>query len=90
MRLTVKAINVELAKRGSGARLEKGNGYFYFAGAEAEDWLDRTVHAHSLASLSLEEWIAEFERLKKVNSAILGGPAQKETRGTKRAGKKRG
>ena len=73
MRLTAKAINEELAKRGSRARLEKGDGYFYFSGGEATDWLDRTVNAHSLGSLALERWIAECERLKKLNKHILQG-----------------
>ena len=76
VRLTVKAINEELAKRGSGARLEKGDGYFYFSGGEATDWLDRTVNAHSLSSLSLDEWMGEFERLKKLNKDILRGPGR--------------
>ena len=79
MRLTVRAINEELAKRGSGARLEKGDGYFYFSGGEAADWLDRTVNAHSLSSLSLDQWMAEFDRLQKLNKEILRAPAQKES-----------
>ena len=78
MRLTVKAINEELAKRGSGARLEKGDGYFYFSGGETTDWLDRTVNARSLSSLSLDQWMAEFDRLKKLNKDILRAPAGKE------------
>ena len=84
MRLTVKAINKELAKRGSGARLEKGDGYFYFSGGEAADWLDRTVNAHSLGSLSLDQWMAEFDRLKELNKEILRPPAKKESSETAR------
>ncbi len=79
MRLTIKAINEELAKRGSDARLEKGDGYFYFIHGEATDWLDRTVNAHRLSSLSLDQWMAEFDRLKKLNKDILRAPAQKES-----------
>ena len=79
MRLTVKAINEELAKRGSSAQFEKGDGYFYFSGGEAADWLDRTVNAHSLSSLFLEQWMAEFDRLKKLNKEILRAPARKES-----------
>jgi hypothetical protein len=71
VRLTLKAINEELAKRGVGARLEKGDGYFYFAGGEASDWLDKTVNAPSLSSFSLEQWIAEFARLTKLNDEII-------------------
>ena len=79
MRLTVRAINEELAKRGSGARLEKGDGYFYFSGGEVADWLDRTVNAPNLSSLSLDQWMAEFDRLKKLNKEILCPPAPKKS-----------
>ena len=89
VRLTVKAINEELAKRGSGARLEKGDGYFYFSGGEATDWLDRTVNAHSLSSLSLDQWMAEFDRLRKLNKEILRAPAQKESAAPERPAEKR-
>jgi hypothetical protein len=65
-----------LAKRRSGAQLEKGDGDFYFSGGEAEDWLDRTVNAHSLSTLSFDQWMAEFERLKKLNLDMLRGPAR--------------
>jgi hypothetical protein len=78
VRLTVKAINDELAKRGSSTQLEKGDGYFYFSGGEAADWLDRTVNAHSLSSLSLDQWMVEFERLKKLNKDTLRAPGPKE------------
>jgi len=79
VRVTVKVINEELAKRASGTRLEKGDGYFYFSGGEATEWLDRTVNAHSLSSLSLDQWMAEFDRLRKLNRDILRAPARKES-----------
>jgi hypothetical protein len=79
VRVTVKVINEELAKRGSGTRLEKGDGYFYFSGGEATEWLDRTVNGHSLSSLSLDQWMAEFDRLRRLNKEILLAPAQKES-----------
>jgi len=37
MRLTVKAIDEELAKLGPSARLERADRYFYFSGGEATD-----------------------------------------------------
>ena len=49
------------------------SGYPYFQFGEAEDWLDRTVNVATVNSLTLPEWIAEFERLKKVNAEIMGG-----------------
>jgi hypothetical protein len=75
VRLTLKAINEELAKRRVGARLAKGDGYFYFSGGEASDWLGKTVNAPSLSSLSLEQWITELERLTKLNAEILKASA---------------
>ena len=89
MRLTLKAINEGLAKRGSRAQLEKGDGYFYFSGGAAADWLDRTVNAHSLSSLSLDQWMAEFDRLKKLNKDILLAPARKESNEAERPAAKR-
>jgi hypothetical protein len=82
MRLTLKSINAELAGRGHNARLEKGNGYHYFLGADAADWLDRTVNVPSLSSRTLEQWMDEFEKLKELNKKILQSAGKKEgTRG---------
>jgi hypothetical protein len=67
MPLTLKIINSELAKRGHKVRLERGRGYFYFWTHEAADWLDRTVRARPQSgSLTPEQWIEEFRRLKKI------------------------
>jgi hypothetical protein len=41
VRLTVKAINEELAKRGSSARLQKGDRYFYFSGGKSIGWIEQ-------------------------------------------------
>lgn len=71
MRLNLKAINDELATLGYTARLEKGNGYFYFQFGEAADWLDRTVGVRTINTLTLKQWIAEFRRLKALNEQIL-------------------
>ena len=54
MRVTLKAVNAELAKRGHCAMLMSGDGYFYFRGGEATDWLDRTVTVPTLSSLTME------------------------------------
>jgi hypothetical protein len=71
-RVTLKAINDELLRRGHNACLERTSGYFYFFGGEATDWLDRTVQATTVNALTLEQWIQEFKRLKKVNREIMG------------------
>jgi hypothetical protein len=71
MRLHLKIINDELARRSYAARLEKGNGYFYFQFGEAAAWLDRTVRVRKINSLTLKQWIEEFHRLKALNEQIL-------------------
>jgi hypothetical protein len=83
-RLTQKAVNDELTRLGHHARLEKASGYHYFFGGEATDWLERSVHAPKISDLTLEQWIAEFVRLKKLNAQIervgIEKPAQAKAR----------
>ena len=77
MRLTLKAINDELAKRGYTARLAKSTGYFYFQFGEAASWLDRTVNVPTLESLTLPEWITAFELLRRFNRKPNTGSSQR-------------
>ena len=58
MRLTLTAINNELAKHGHTARLAKVSDYYYyyFHFGEAGEWLDRAVRVPTLSSLTLEQW----------------------------------
>ena len=71
MRVTIKTINDELAKKGLTAELKKGDGYFYFEGGETRDWINRIVPAKTVGSHSLDEWMREFERLKKINQDLF-------------------
>ena len=73
MPLTLKTINEGLAKLGYKARLARGTGYCYFFGGEAADWLDNTVRVSALSNLTLEDWIGNFERLRKLNERIMKG-----------------
>ena len=73
MPVTLKAIHDELQRLPHDARLEKGDGYFYFRGGEANDWLDRTVKVPTLSSLTLEQWVSKFNLLEKLNKELLGG-----------------
>ena len=70
-RVTLKAIHEALQRAGHDVRLERGDGYFYFRSGEANDWLDRTVNAPTLSSLSLEQWVEAFIKLKKLNQELL-------------------
>ena len=70
-RITLKAIHEALEQSGNDVRLEKGHGYFYFWSGEANAWLDRTVKVPTLNSLSLEQWVDAFLKLKKLNQELL-------------------
>jgi hypothetical protein len=87
MPLTIKAINAELEKRGHDAQLEKAGDYFYFLAGETTDWLDRTVRVPKVSSLTLDQWVEEFEKLKNRNADIFGAAKGKEVRSKKRSTK---
>jgi hypothetical protein len=67
-RVTLKAVNDELSRRGHQARLEKGRGYFYFWSEDSADWIDRTMRVATLNSRTLDQWVGEYLWLKKVNA----------------------
>ena len=79
MRVTLKAINEALNGLVPDLRLAKGDGYFYFTSGETATWLDTTVRVPPLSSLTLEQWIEEFKRLKTVNKTLLSGKADDKT-----------
>jgi hypothetical protein len=70
-RVTLNAVNDELARRGHHARLEKASGYFYFWSADSADWIDRTVRVATLKSLTLDQWVGEYLWLKRVNAEMI-------------------
>jgi hypothetical protein len=84
-RVTLKAVNDELARRGHHARLEKASGYFYFWTEDAADWIDRTVRVDKISAFTLDQWVGEFLRLKKLNAEMMGKAAGKSARVRKRA-----
>jgi hypothetical protein len=81
MRVTLEAVNDELVRRGHHARLEKAGGYFYFWSEDAADWIDRTVRVQTLNALTLNQWVEEYLRLKKLNGELMrqAGAADKAT-----------
>jgi hypothetical protein len=70
-RVTLKAVNDELARRGHHARLEKASGYFYFWSEDSAGWIDRTVRVPKLNSITLDQWVGEYLWLKKVNAEMM-------------------
>jgi hypothetical protein len=78
LRLTLKTITDELKRLGHDVHIEKDDGYFYFWKGDANNWLDRTVNVPKVSSLTLEQWIAEYDRLKKLNQQLATGRAAAE------------
>jgi len=76
MRVTLKSVNEELARLGNNVELVKGGGYFFFRGGEADDWIDRAVQVPPISSLTLEQWIGEYNRLKAVNEQFTKAAPQ--------------
>jgi hypothetical protein len=70
VRLSLRVIKSELERLGARAVLAKGDGYFYFEGGEAADWLDRTVRVPTLHSLALDQRVQEFQTLREQNQQM--------------------
>jgi hypothetical protein len=66
MRLTQESITAELHRLWREARPDAGDGYFYFLGLKAATRFDKTVKIPKVSSLTLDQWVAEYERLKKL------------------------
>jgi len=71
MRVTLKAVNEKLATLGAKTELARGAGYFLFRGGDADEWIDRTVRVPTIGSLTLEQWVSEYKRLKTLNDDIM-------------------
>jgi len=89
MRLTLNAVNDELKRRGHDVQLEKGDGYFIFRSGEAANWLDTTVRVQTLSNFTMEQWVEEFNRLKKLNEEILRGLGASSATGRNATGKRK-
>jgi hypothetical protein len=81
MRLTLRTVNNELAKRGIQAEVRKGDAeYFYFWGGDTGEWWDRTVQVPNISSLSLDQWVEAYHDLKRKNAHIMAmGKANAKT-----------
>jgi hypothetical protein len=60
---TRKMVNDALRARGRDESLREGEGYFYFAGGEAVNWLSSSVMVKRISDLTLERWLKEFDSL---------------------------
>ena len=62
-RVTRKMVNDALRARGRDESLREGDGYFYFGGGEAVNWLSSTVMVKRISDLTLDQWLQEFDKL---------------------------
>lgn len=61
----VREVNEALAARGVAERLEaEAHGYFYFRGGTASRWPQTAVYVYRATALTVEAWLAEYDRLK--------------------------
>jgi hypothetical protein len=61
--ITRKIVNDALRARGRDESLRGGEGYFYFGGGEAVNWLSSSVMVKRISDLTLEQWLKEFDSL---------------------------
>ena len=71
-RVTRKMVNDALRARGRDESLREGDGYFYFGGGDAVHWLSSSVMVRRLNDLSLEQWLAEFDKLSERDDKLRG------------------
>ncbi len=69
-RVTRKMINDKLRERGRDESLRPGDGYFYFGGDEAVNWLTNSVRVQRMSDLTLEQWLEEFDKLLKLDKKL--------------------
>jgi hypothetical protein len=55
---------------GSGTK-RAASGYFHFSTGEASSWIDATVPVDKISALTLERWIGEYKRPKKLNTDMM-------------------
>ncbi len=71
MRVTLRAVNVELARQGIDSFLVNAGKYFYFKGGAAAGWLDRTVPVTRVGDLTLKQWVETYRELERKNQNVL-------------------
>ena len=78
MTLTLKTINADLAKRAARKRVSNAvMATSIFGPAKRRTGLDKTVKVPTVGSLTLEQWVGKFQRLKKLNADIINPPRKK-------------
>lgn len=63
-RLTLQSINKALQAVGASEELERGDGYFYFAGGNAHKWPATMVYVCRVNDLTIEQWVSAWRSLR--------------------------
>jgi hypothetical protein len=61
--ITVAKVNAELKKRGRLEKLTRGRGYYYFRDGSTHRWPSTMVMVNRVDALTLDQWIAERDRM---------------------------
>jgi hypothetical protein len=80
---TRKMVNDALRARGRDESLREGDGYFYFGGGEAVNWLSSSVMVKRISDLTLEQWLKEFESLLERDKKVrrqMAAPLKKKSK----------
>lgn len=64
--ITLKKVNEALKQLGESAELVRGEGYFYFEGEDTLLMQQTGVYVYRLNELTLDQWISEYNKLKKI------------------------
>lgn len=67
----VAQVNQALKAKGVAERLARGRGYSYFRGGNTGNWRETAVYVSDPGALSVDEWLEEFERLRKTSWGVI-------------------
>jgi len=80
-RVTRKMVNDALRARPRDESLYPGDGYFFFGGEDAVQWLSSSVMVKKISDLTLDEWLAKFDELlerdRKLRSQMTSVTSEK-------------
>lgn len=80
---TRKMVNDALRARGRDESLREGEGYFYFGGGEAVNWLSSSVMIKRISDLTLKQWLKEFDSLLDRDKRVrrqMAAPLKKKSK----------
>jgi len=66
--MKIQTVTKKLKELGFTDELFKGKDYFYFWGDDASTWYSSSVYVTRLNELTLDQWIEEYNTLRKSNT----------------------